>query len=181
MTACIPLLKCINMFVHIGEILCRLIAWILLQSCSQVCLLQDRPPQHIIWHFAILLSSYAHKGHGPQKSFCGPLEVHGPPVGNHCFRVSWDLTDCGNLQWASVFSDSVLEKTNKQLGFWFLRKILKTRAGESLSIFTQAFCDIGVCFFVLRERRWVQAGPNIIIRAYFHNNRLRFSYTEKSK
>jgi len=45
----------------------------------------------IVWHFAILLSSYTYKVIDHQKSFCGPQGVHGPPVGIHCSRLNEKL------------------------------------------------------------------------------------------
>ena len=42
------------------------VAWI--QGLRSICRLsQARPPLRVFWYFAVLLSSYTYKGHGPPK------------------------------------------------------------------------------------------------------------------
>ena len=61
----IPLIKW-NVVVHMSQILCCPKAWIL-EFHSMCGLFQTRPPQWLVWYFAILLSSYTYKGYGPLK------------------------------------------------------------------------------------------------------------------
>ena len=48
----------------------------------ELSLLETKSPRRVVWHFAIFLSSYTYKGHGPPKSFCGP------PIGNQCLMLN---------------------------------------------------------------------------------------------
>jgi len=56
-----------HVMVHMSQILCCHEAWIL-DLCSIRCLLQTRPPQRVVWYFAILLSSYTYESHGPLEN-----------------------------------------------------------------------------------------------------------------
>jgi len=55
------------MFIHIDDILCRAMAWILLLELRTCLSLLAKSLRLILWYFAILFSSYAYKGHGPPK------------------------------------------------------------------------------------------------------------------
>jgi len=56
------------------------VIWIL-ELSSFHCLLQTRPPRWVVWYFAVLLSSYPYKGHGPLKIFLWTPGVHDPWLG----------------------------------------------------------------------------------------------------
>jgi len=68
-----------DIFVHVGQILCCPVAWILdLRSISR--LLQACPPLWAVWLSLFYFHLMQTKVMDPQKSFCGPLGVNGPPV-----------------------------------------------------------------------------------------------------
>jgi len=48
-----PLLKWVNMLVHMSQILCCHVAWIV-ELCLICRLLQAKPPRWAVWYFAIL-------------------------------------------------------------------------------------------------------------------------------
>jgi len=63
--------------------------------------LQTRPPREIVWYFAILLSSYTYKGHGPLK-IClwtpGFPWTPGWEPQAYCNNFCWIKPTCMNLR-----------------------------------------------------------------------------------